>query len=87
MATEDLSLADLRADFRRLEAMVAEALGRKRLSPWMSGAAAARQLGISVPTFRRRFVDTGEVRSRKAGSGRRVFRRRDVESLSNLGAV
>lgn len=46
-------------------------------SPYISGSAASRILGVSYPTFKRRYIDTGIIRPAK---GRR-FRKGDIVRL------
>ncbi len=69
----------LLTEIRALRAEVAEL--RNALpglkTPYLSGSAASRILGVSYPTFKRRYIDTGRITPAK---GRR-FRKGDVARL------
>lgn len=67
-------LKALRAEVADLRDLIAGPKGARR---YISGRAAAQMLGISYPTFKRRFIDEGRISPAKGSR----FEKRAVERL------
>lgn len=67
----------------RIEALVCQALRVRKPQPWMTKAAAARELGVTTRTFGRKYVETGIVRE-VTRLGRSMVRRVDVMAAKEM---
>lgn len=75
-------LSEIESRLDRIEEMLADALRKPRLSPWISGSRAARMMGMNYMTFRRHYVETNKVMHRRKDNGRLLVRRTDVERFA-----
>ena len=76
-------LQGLRSELREVRTMLQDVMRKRRSKAWVSISEAARLAGMPRTTFERNFLDTGKVRSRLSGQGRKEVRRADAEALSD----